>query len=78
MNVAARDQQVSFLPCDLDAERRVLGILIRFPDKIDEIADLLDDSLFYDPAHRKIFRAIRELYQTRGKITYTQVCTKIR
>lgn len=78
MNVAARDQQVSFVPCDLDAERRVLGILIRYPDKIDEIADFLEDSLFYDPAHRKIFRAIRELYQTRGKISYTQIYSKLR
>ena len=48
-----------------------------FPDKIDEIADLLDDSLFYDPPTGR-YSGHPGAVPNPGKISYTQVYTKLR
>ncbi|MGI6038205.1 MAG: replicative DNA helicase [Limnochordia bacterium] len=78
MNVAVKDNHRPAMPMDLDAERRVLGILIRYPDRIDQVADRLEDGLFYDPIHRRIFQALWELYQRKGRISYTQIFNQLR
>ena len=70
--------KVPFVPMDLDAEKRVLGILIKYPDKIDLVIDKLKPNHFYDRVHRMIFEAILELYQSKGRISYTQVYAKLR
>ena len=65
-------------PCDLPAERRVLGILIRYPHKIDSVIDLLKPEYFYDTQNRLIFQTILAVYQERGSVSYTQVFNKLR
>ncbi len=53
-------------PQNTEAEQSVLGGLMLSQDSFDLIADKIDASDFYSPAHQKIFSAIRDL-QTKGK-----------
>ncbi|MEW6045120.1 MAG: replicative DNA helicase [Bacillota bacterium] len=68
----------TFVPVDADAERRVLGILLKYPDKADLVMDRLRPSHFYDRVHRLVFRTIVELYNTTGRISFTQVFNRLR
>ncbi|NLJ86166.1 MAG: replicative DNA helicase [Firmicutes bacterium] len=77
-DLATSEDRLPFVPMDLDAERRVLGILIKYPDKIDLAVDKLQAHHFYDRIHRMIYQAILELYHARGRISYTQVYAKLR
>jgi replicative DNA helicase len=73
-----REGKVPFIPMDLGAERRVLGILIKYPDKIDLVVDKLQVTHFYDRIHRMIYQVILDLYHSKGRISYTQVYAKLR
>jgi replicative DNA helicase len=53
-------------PQNTEAEQSVLGGLMLSQDSFDLIADKIDATDFYSPAHQKIFTAIRDL-QTKGK-----------
>jgi replicative DNA helicase len=48
-------------PHSLEAEQAVLGGLMLSPEAWDEIADLIADSDFFKPAHKKIFFTLKEL-----------------
>lgn len=63
---------------DLDAERRVLGILIKHPHLVDQVIDQLTPAHFYDDAHRQIFSAIFDIYAQGGRISYTQLFRRLR
>lgn len=67
-----------FAPADLDAERRVLGILIKYPGLVDVAVDRLRPAHFYEPVHRRIFELIYELYNRQGRISYTQLYNQLR
>jgi len=49
-------------PQALEAEQAVLGAMLLSREAIDAAAELLVDRFFYRPAHRKIFKAIIDLY----------------
>lgn len=68
----------SFVPSDIEAERRVLGILIKHPHLIDTVIDRLSPDHFYDPRHRRIFGVIVDLYASGGRVSYTQVYNRLR
>ncbi|HEX6971769.1 MAG TPA: DnaB-like helicase N-terminal domain-containing protein, partial [Limnochordia bacterium] len=67
-----------FSPGDLDAERRVLGILIKYPGLVDVAMDRLRPHHFYEPVHRRIFELIHALYAEQGRISYTQLYNALR
>lgn len=69
---------ITFAPCDPEAERRVLGILIKHPERVDLAVDRLKAQHFYEPPHRKVYQAILDLYTSQGRISYTQVYAKLR
>ena len=71
-------KEQAFVPYDLEAEQRVLGNLIRHPERVDHCIDRLREDHFYDIRHRKIFRAIWDLYNASGYISYTQVYNRLR
>ncbi len=48
-------------PQNLDAERAVLASMLLDPGAIDKVEEILDESVFYREAHRKVFRAISAL-----------------
>jgi replicative DNA helicase len=78
MSMTADPRGQSFVAADVEAERRVLGILIKYPETIDTAMDRLKPEHFTDPAYRRIFQVIGEIYGTRGRISYTQVYNRLR
>jgi len=50
-------------PQNLDAERCVLGSVLLWNEAIDEVADFLLAEHFYSDAHRRIYTAIRRMYE---------------
>ncbi len=49
-------------PQALEAEQAVLGAMLLSREAVDIAVEFMADSFFYRPAHRKIFRAIVDLY----------------
>jgi replicative DNA helicase len=47
-------------PCDLDAERWVLGSILHRPAALDEVADLLEAPHFYAVAHQLVYEHLQE------------------
>ena len=48
-------------PSNLEAEQALLGSILVNNDIIDEIATIINSSIFYDPAHIKIYEVIEKL-----------------
>ncbi len=66
------------LPMDLSAERQVLGILIKHPTQVDRVVGRVRPAHFLDPAHRRIYEIILDIYNKQGRISYTQVYNRLR
>src|SRR5262245_60142744 len=54
-------------PQNLEAERSVLGSMLRDVGCIGDVLQIIREDSFYTDAHRKIFRAIVALYDKREK-----------
>lgn len=54
-------------------EYQLLGILLQFPDKIDEVADVLEVKHFLDPQAQIIFDLLLKQYQQDNKISRTKL-----
>ncbi len=54
------------LPKNIDAERYLIGCLIRFPDRADEVFSRLTATDFFDLEHAKIFRAAQKQFAAGG------------
>ncbi len=54
------------VPCNVDAERAVLGALLLHPDAVGEVSQVLRATDFYQPPHRLIFEAIVETFDQRA------------
>ncbi|MDD2430861.1 MAG: replicative DNA helicase [Firmicutes bacterium] len=67
----------SSIPFDLASERRILGILIRYPDLLDKVITSLKETHFYLPENRLIYKRIIELYREDGKLSYTALAKKL-
>lgn len=63
---------------DPEAERRVLGILIQYPELVDTIIDRIKPHHFQDRVTRKVFDAILTLYSGHGRISYSRVYDQLR
>lgn len=63
---------------DVDAERRVIGILIKHPHTVDTVMHRLSPDHFFDPVYRQMFEAVVDLYNQGGRISYTQVYNRLR
>ncbi len=48
-------------PSNLEAEQALLGSILVNNDIIDEISNLINSNIFYDPAHIKIYEVIKSL-----------------
>ena len=51
-------------PSNLEAEQALLGSILVNNDIIDEISTIINPSIFYDPAHIKIYEVIENLNKT--------------
>ncbi|MCC3144685.1 AAA family ATPase [Halanaerobium sp. Z-7514] len=54
-------------------EYQLLGILLQYPDKIDEVADVLETKHFLDPQAQIIFDLLLKQYQQDNKISRTKL-----
>lgn len=50
-------------PQDLEAERCVLGSILLLNDAIDEVQTQITHVCFYSDSHRRIFKAVQEMYE---------------
>ena len=48
-------------PSNIEAEQALLGSILVNNDIIDEISSIVEASIFYDPAHIKIYEVIESL-----------------
>ena len=48
-------------PSNLEAEQALIGSVLVNNDIIDEISNIVNPSIFYDPAHQKIYEVIESL-----------------
>lgn len=63
---ASTSSSIRIPPQNLEAEQSILGGLMLSQDAFDLIADKIDATDFYSPAHQKIYTSIRDLH-TKGK-----------
>ena len=59
---ASPDYDIKRIPYSLEAEMSVLGAVLIYPDKYEEIAEILSPDDFYLPNHREIYDSITHLY----------------
>ena len=55
-------QEIKIPPQNIEAEKSVLGSMLIDDEAIGLAIEILDEGWFYEDAHRKIYRAILELY----------------
>jgi len=65
-------------PHSLDAERAVLGAILRDADALNAIADKISPEQFYLDAHRQTYTAMSELYQQNEPTDIMTVAEKLR
>ena len=65
-------------PQVVDIEKCVLGALMLEKDSITVIVDVLKADYFYDPANRKIFSAILDLFNANLPIDIKTVVNKLK
>jgi len=56
-----KNKELNKQPSNLEAEQALLGSILVNNDIIDEISNIINSSIFYDPAHVKIFEVIENL-----------------
>ncbi|MEK9196378.1 MAG: replicative DNA helicase [Patescibacteria group bacterium] len=62
------DNKSKELPQNLEAEASLLGAILIDTDAIIKVADIIDESDFFDAKHAHIYRCIRKIYENRGEI----------
>lgn len=64
MGVAQTELPVDRLPpCDVEAEKSVLGSIALAPETLDEVRTVIGHDCFYVPSHRMIYRAMEAMYE---------------
>ena len=48
-------------PCNIEAEQALIGSILINNDIIDEVSSIINSTIFYDPAHVKIYEVIEHL-----------------
>ena len=71
-------EEIRIPPQNIEAEKSVLGSML-----IDEVAiglaiEVLDEMWFYDDAHRKIYKAVVDLYQSRKNVDLITLSNKLK
>ena len=55
------ENQQKQMPCNIEAEKAVIGSILVSNDIYDEITPIIDSQKFFDPIHKKIFETIEKL-----------------
>ncbi len=65
-------------PQNLEAEKSVLGSMLIDDEAVGLAIEILDDSWFYDEAHRKIYKTVLDLYSDHKKVDLITLSDKLR
>lgn len=65
-------------PQDTEIEKCILGALMLEKDAINNVVDILKPDYFYDYAHKKIFKAIVDLYDVNSPIDIRTVISRLK
>ncbi len=71
-------EEIRVLPHNIEAEKSVLGSMLIDDDAIGLAVEIIDESWFYDDAHRKIYRAIVELYSAHKNVDLVTLSDKLK
>jgi replicative DNA helicase len=64
-------------PSDVELEKVVLGAILLERHALEEVADILEESTFYNHKHQHIFRAVQELHSENEPIDMMTVAGKL-
>ena len=56
-------EEIRVPPQNIEAEKSVLGSMLIDQEAIGAAVEVLDEMWFYEDAHRKIYKAVVDLYQ---------------
>jgi replicative DNA helicase len=65
-------------PCNLEAERSVIGGILLLPDVCDDVALVIKADDFYDPANAKIFRHILAMHESGKRVDVTLLVERLK
>ena len=71
-------EEIRILPQNVDAEKSVLGSMLIDQEAIGAAVEVLDEMWFYDDAHRKIYKAVVDLYQARKNVDLVTLSDKLK
>src|SRR5437870_778131 len=69
---------VALRPHNTEAEETTIGALLIDPDRIIDVAPVLQADDFFDPINRTIYTAIRTLYENRQPIDVVTVAEALK
>ncbi|MCB9747602.1 MAG: replicative DNA helicase [Candidatus Omnitrophica bacterium] len=71
-------EEIKIPPQNLDAEKSVLGSMLIDEEAIGTAIEILDESFFYEETHRKIYRAMVDLYNERKNVDLITLSDKLK
>ena len=69
-----KNKDMHLLPQNIEAEEAVLGAILVNPRVITKVVEILKPESFYKPAHRYIYEAMLQLFNSNEKIDIITVC----
>ena len=73
MAVKEKENSLGMLPQNIEAEEAVLGAILVNPNVITKVVEILKPESFYKPAHRHIYDAMLQLFNTNERIDIVSV-----
>jgi len=71
-------EEIRVPPQNVEAEKSVLGSMLIDEEAIGAAVEVLDETWFYDEAHRKIYQAVVDLYQARKNVDLVTLSDKLK
>jgi replicative DNA helicase len=71
-------EEIRIQPQNTEAEKSVLGAMLIDDEAIGSAIEILDESWFYEDAHRKIYRAVLDLYSERKNVDLITLSDKLK
>lgn len=71
--VKERNKEGNLLPQNIEAEEAVLGAILVNPEVITKVVETLKPESFYKPAHRYVYEAMLQLFNTNERIDLVSV-----
>ena len=73
-----KDSNLRIPPQNIEGEKALLGSIMLKPDVFHDIVDIISDESFYAEQHRKIFRAMMDLYNKSQPIDLLSMSSRLK